>query len=68
MNDIFFLILKVFFGHCKTFAGSAMQIATTLQEIARKISDPTHQQKVVVAYNGIREVSPVVIRCAKKGM
>jgi len=55
-----------FFGFCKGFAGSAMQVSVTLQEIARKVDDQTHQQQIVVAYNGIREVSPSVIRSAKR--
>jgi len=57
---------ETFFGFCKGFAASAMTLTTTLQEIARKLDNPSHQQKVVVAYNSIKEVSPVIIRAAKK--
>ena len=45
-----------------------MQVAATLQEISKKVDDPNHQQQIIVAYNGIREVSPGVIRAAKKGL
>jgi len=55
-----------FFESCKNFAGSALDLAKLLQELARRITDNAHQQKVINSYNSIKEIGPQMIRVAKK--
>jgi len=55
-----------FFAACKDFGGSSLAFAKLLQEVARKVEDKSHQEKIVSAYNGIKEIGPQMIRIAKR--
>lgn len=55
-----------FFEACKNFGGSTLELAKYLQEIARKVEDRNHQQKVINSYNSIKEIGPQMIRASKR--
>jgi hypothetical protein len=57
---------EIFFEACKDFGGACLNLAKHLQEVARKVGDPMHQQKVISSYNNIKEIGPALIRAAKK--
>ncbi len=60
--------LKEFFEACKNFGGSSLSLAKVIQDQSQRYSDKVHQQKLVNAYNNIKEVGPQLIRAAKKGI
>jgi len=55
-----------FFEACKIFGASSLGFAKLLQEVARKVEDRSHQEKVIAAYNSIKEIGPQIIRAAKR--
>jgi len=55
-----------FYDACRQFGSGSLELAKVLQDIAKTVTSESHKQKIVVTYNGIKELGPQIIRAAKR--